>query len=83
MPATGDSGGGAGGAKYFPSLAVDVLKTGNDFTQRQDPVVWPWPETSIASPRHRVHHAASAATRKPIAPPFGLICIKAKSARQR
>ncbi len=27
-------------AKFFPSLAVDVLKTGNDFTQRQDPVVW-------------------------------------------
>ncbi len=27
-------------AKYFPSLGVDVLKTGHDFTQRPDPVVW-------------------------------------------
>ncbi len=27
-------------AKYFPHLAVDVLKTGHDFTQRADPVIW-------------------------------------------
>jgi superfamily II DNA or RNA helicase len=27
-------------AKYFPTLGVDVLKTGHDFTQRTDPVVW-------------------------------------------
>ena len=27
-------------AKFFPHLAVDVLKTGHDFTQRKDPVVW-------------------------------------------
>ncbi|MBL9187028.1 MAG: DEAD/DEAH box helicase [Opitutaceae bacterium] len=27
-------------ARYFPQLAVDVLKTGHDFTQRTDPVVW-------------------------------------------
>ncbi len=27
-------------AKFFPSLAVDVLKTGHDFTQRTDPVIW-------------------------------------------
>src|SRR5688572_28650096 len=27
-------------AKFFPHLAVDVLKTGNDFTQRKDPVIW-------------------------------------------
>ena len=27
-------------AKFFPQLAVDVLKTGHDFTQRKDPVVW-------------------------------------------
>ncbi|HUR57019.1 MAG TPA: SNF2-related protein, partial [Opitutaceae bacterium] len=27
-------------AKFFPSLSVDVLKTGHDFTQRTDPVVW-------------------------------------------
>jgi superfamily II DNA or RNA helicase len=27
-------------AKFFPNLAVDVLKTGHDFTQRTDPVIW-------------------------------------------
>ncbi|HVU34134.1 MAG TPA: DEAD/DEAH box helicase [Opitutaceae bacterium] len=27
-------------AKFFPHLAVDVLKTGHDFTQRKDPVLW-------------------------------------------
>ena len=27
-------------AKFFPQLAVDVLKTGHDFTQRKDPVIW-------------------------------------------
>jgi superfamily II DNA or RNA helicase len=27
-------------AKFFPQLAVDVLKTGHDFTQRTDPVIW-------------------------------------------
>jgi SNF2 family DNA or RNA helicase len=27
-------------AKFFPQLAVDVLKTGNDFVQRKDPVIW-------------------------------------------
>jgi superfamily II DNA or RNA helicase len=27
-------------AKFFPQLAVDVLKTGHDFTQRKDAVVW-------------------------------------------
>jgi SNF2 family DNA or RNA helicase len=27
-------------AKFFPSMAVDVLKTGNDFAARKDPVVW-------------------------------------------
>jgi superfamily II DNA or RNA helicase len=27
-------------AKFFPSLAVDVLKTGHDFTQRTEPVIW-------------------------------------------
>jgi superfamily II DNA or RNA helicase len=26
--------------KFFPGLAVDVLKTGHDFTQRTDPVLW-------------------------------------------
>ena len=27
-------------AKFFPSLVVDVLKTGHDFTQNQSPVIW-------------------------------------------
>jgi SNF2 family DNA or RNA helicase len=27
-------------AKFFPALSVDVLKTGNDFSQRKDPVIW-------------------------------------------
>jgi len=27
-------------AKFFPQMSVDVLKTGNDFAARRDPVVW-------------------------------------------
>ncbi|MBI5691576.1 MAG: DEAD/DEAH box helicase [Verrucomicrobia bacterium] len=27
-------------AKFFPQLAVDVLKTGHDFSQRTDPAIW-------------------------------------------
>ena len=27
-------------AKFFPGMAVDVLKTGNDFTSRRDPLIW-------------------------------------------
>jgi len=27
-------------ARFFPHLAVDVLKTGHDFTSRRDPVIW-------------------------------------------
>jgi superfamily II DNA or RNA helicase len=27
-------------AKFFPELAVDVLKTGHDFAQRKDPLIW-------------------------------------------
>lgn len=27
-------------AKFFPSIAVDVLKGGHDFTSRKDPVLW-------------------------------------------
>jgi superfamily II DNA or RNA helicase len=27
-------------ARYFPSLAVDVLKTGQDFTNRTDAIIW-------------------------------------------
>jgi len=26
--------------KFFPGMAVDVLKTGNDFSSRRDPVIW-------------------------------------------
>ena len=26
--------------RFYPHLAVDVLKTGNDFTTRKDPVIW-------------------------------------------
>jgi SNF2 family DNA or RNA helicase len=26
--------------KFFPDMAVDVLKTGNDFTTRRDPIIW-------------------------------------------
>jgi superfamily II DNA or RNA helicase len=27
-------------AKFFPQLAVDVLKTGHDFTHRKEPLIW-------------------------------------------
>jgi len=27
-------------ARFFPHLEIDVLKTGNDFTLRKDPVIW-------------------------------------------
>jgi len=27
-------------AKFFPQLGVEVLKTGHDFTQRQEPLIW-------------------------------------------
>ena len=27
-------------SKFFPDMAVDVLKTGNDFVTRKDPIVW-------------------------------------------
>ena len=40
-------------AKYFPSLAVDVLKTGHDFTQRTDPVIWLASYTQLR--KHREH----------------------------
>jgi SNF2 family DNA or RNA helicase len=26
--------------KFFPGMSVDILKTGNDFTSRKDPVIW-------------------------------------------
>jgi SNF2 family DNA or RNA helicase len=27
-------------SKFFPGMGVDILKTGNDFTTRRDPVIW-------------------------------------------
>jgi len=27
-------------SKFFPGMSVDVLKTGNDFSSRKDPVIW-------------------------------------------
>ena len=39
-------------AKFFPDLPVDVLKTGHDFTQRTDPVVWLASYTQLRKHRH-------------------------------
>ena len=39
-------------AKFYPELAVDVLKTGHDFTQRTDPVVWLASYTQLRKHRH-------------------------------
>jgi len=39
-------------AKFFPELAVDVLKTGHDFSQRADPVVWLASYTQLRKHRH-------------------------------
>ena len=39
-------------AKFFPSVAVDVLKTGHDFTQRTDPVLWLASYTQLRKHRH-------------------------------
>ncbi len=39
-------------AKFFPALAVDVLKTGHDFSQRADPVVWLASYTQLRKHRH-------------------------------
>jgi superfamily II DNA or RNA helicase len=39
-------------AKFFPELAVDVLKTGHDFTQRTDPVIWLASYTQLRKHRH-------------------------------
>jgi superfamily II DNA or RNA helicase len=42
-------------AKFFPHLLVDILKTGHDFTQRRDPVVWLASYTQLR--KHRAHLA--------------------------
>ncbi|MDB6093186.1 MAG: Non-specific serine/threonine protein kinase [Verrucomicrobia bacterium] len=39
-------------AKFFPELAVDVLKTGHDFSQRTDPVIWLASYTQLRKHRH-------------------------------
>ena len=39
-------------AKFYPELTVDVLKTGHDFTQRTDPVVWLASYTQLRKHRH-------------------------------
>jgi len=39
-------------AKFFPALAVDVLKTGHDFTSRTDPVIWLASYTQLRKHRH-------------------------------
>ncbi len=38
--------------KFFPELAVDVLKTGHDFAQRTDSVVWLASYTQLRKHRH-------------------------------
>ncbi|HTB81118.1 MAG TPA: DEAD/DEAH box helicase [Opitutaceae bacterium] len=39
-------------AKFFPQVAVDVLKTGHDFTSRQDAVVWLASYTQLRKHKH-------------------------------
>ena len=39
-------------AKFYPELAVDVLKTGHDFTQRPDPCIWLASYTQLRKHRH-------------------------------
>jgi len=39
-------------AKFYPELAVDVLKTGHDFTQRTEPVIWLASYTQLRKHRH-------------------------------
>ena len=39
-------------AKFFPELGVDVLKTGHDFAQRTDPVIWLASYTQLRKHRH-------------------------------
>ncbi|HNC23597.1 MAG TPA: SNF2-related protein, partial [Opitutaceae bacterium] len=39
-------------AKFYPELAVDVLKTGHDFTHRTDSVVWLASYTQLRKHRH-------------------------------
>ena len=39
-------------AKFFPDLAVDVLKTGHDFTQGTGPMIWLASYTQLRKHRH-------------------------------
>jgi len=39
-------------ARFFPQMAVDVLKTGHDFTSRQDAVVWLASYTQLRKHKH-------------------------------
>jgi superfamily II DNA or RNA helicase len=39
-------------ARFFPKLECDVLKTGHDFTLRQDPVVWLASYTQLRKHKH-------------------------------
>jgi superfamily II DNA or RNA helicase len=40
-------------AKFFPQMPVDVLKTGNNFTDRKEPIVWLASYTQLR--KHRAH----------------------------
>ncbi|MEO6875087.1 MAG: DEAD/DEAH box helicase [Opitutaceae bacterium] len=39
-------------AKFYPELAVDVLKTGHDFTQHTEPMIWLASYTQLRKHRH-------------------------------
>jgi superfamily II DNA or RNA helicase len=39
-------------AKFFPELDVEVLKTGHDFAQRTDPIIWLASYTQLRKHRH-------------------------------
>lgn len=43
-------------ARFFPQLAVDVLKTGHDFTSRKDPVIWLASYTQLRKHRALLDH---------------------------
>jgi superfamily II DNA or RNA helicase len=43
-------------ARFFPQLAVDVVKTGHDFTHRKDPVVWLASYTQLRKHRPLLDH---------------------------
>jgi SNF2 family DNA or RNA helicase len=43
-------------AKFFPKLAVDVLKTGHDFAHRKDPAIWLASYTQLRKHRALLAH---------------------------